>query len=47
LIAEMSVAVENKMTLEQVYNTIHPHPTVTELILEVCKKAVGLAFDKD
>ena len=46
LIAEMTVAVENKMTLEQVYNSIHPHPTLTELILEVCKKAVGLAFDK-
>ena len=46
LIAEMTVAVENKMTLEQVYNTIHPHPTVTELILEVCKRAVNLAFDK-
>ena len=42
----MTVAVENKMTLEQVYNTIHPHPTVTELILEVCKRAVNLAFDK-
>lgn len=46
LIAEMTVAVENKMTLEQVYNTMHPHPTVTEIILEVCKRAVGLSFDK-
>lgn len=46
LIAEMTVAVENKMTLEQVYNAMHPHPTVTEIILEVCKRAVGLSFDK-
>ena len=46
LIAEMTVAVENKMTLEQVFNSMHPHPTVTELILEVCKRAVGLSFDK-
>lgn len=46
LIAEMTVAVENKLTLEQVYNSIHPHPTVTEIILEVCKRAVGLSFDK-
>ena len=30
----------------QVYNSIHPHPTVTEIILEVCKRAVGLSFDK-
>lgn len=46
LIAEFAVAVENAMTLEQVYNTIHPHPTLTEIILEVCKKAVCLSFDK-
>lgn len=46
LIAELTVATENAMTLEQVYNSIHPHPTLTEIILEVCKKAVGLSFDK-
>lgn len=46
LIAEFSVAVENGMTLEQVYNSMHPHPTLTEMILEVCKRAVGLSFDK-
>lgn len=46
LIAELTMAVENRMTLEQVYNTIHPHPTLTEIILEVCKRAVGLSFDK-
>ena len=46
LIAEMTVAVENKMTLEQVFNSMHPHPTVTELILEVCKRAVNMSFDK-
>ena len=43
---EGTVAVENGLTLEQVYNSIHPHPTVTEIILEVCKRAVGLSFDK-
>ena len=46
LIAEFTVAVENGLTLEQVYNTIHPHPTLTEMILETCKRAVGLSFDK-
>lgn len=46
LIAEFTVAVENGMTLEQVYNSMHPHPTLTEMILEVCKRAVGLSFDK-
>lgn len=46
LIAEFTVAVENSLTLEQVYNSIHPHPTLTEMILEVCKRAVGLSFDK-
>lgn len=46
LIAELAVAVENKMTLESIINTIHPHPTVTEIIMETCKKAIGLAFDR-
>ena len=46
LIAELTVAVENGMTLEQVYNSIHPHPTLTEIVLEVCKRAVGLSFDR-
>ena len=46
LIAEFTVAVENGLTLEQVYNAMHPHPTVTEMILETCKRAVGLSFDK-
>ena len=46
LIAEFTVAVENGLTLEQMYNSIHPHPTVTEMILETCKRAVGLSFDK-
>ena len=45
-IAEFTVAVENGLTLEQMYNSIHPHPTVTEMVLEVCKRAVGLSFDK-
>ena len=46
LIAHMTVEVENGLTQENVYNSIHPHPTVTEIILEVCKRAVGLSFDK-
>lgn len=46
LIAEFTVAVENGLTLEQVYNSMHPHPTLTEMILETCKRAVGLSFDK-
>lgn len=46
LVAEFTVAVENGLTLEQVYNSMHPHPTLTEMILEVCKRAVGLSFDK-
>ena len=46
LIAEYTVAVENGLTLEQVFNSMHPHPTLTEMILETCKRAVGLSFDK-
>lgn len=46
LIAEFAVAVENGMTLEQITNGIHPHPTLTEILLEVCRRALGLSFDR-
>ncbi len=46
LIAELAAAVGNSLTLEQLYNCVHPHPTLSELILEACKRAVGLSFDK-
>ncbi len=34
LIAEMTVAIANEMTLESVTNTIHAHPTIAEAWLE-------------
>ena len=46
LIAELTLAVENGLTLEQVYGAVHPHPTLSELVMEACKRAVGLAFDR-
>ncbi|MGI5976731.1 MAG: dihydrolipoyl dehydrogenase [Candidatus Limivicinus sp.] len=46
LIAELTLAVQNGLTLEQLSDTMHPHPTLTEIILEVCKNALGLSFDK-
>ena len=46
LIAEFTVAVENGLTLEQVYNAMHPHPTVTEMNSRPASVAVGLSFDK-
>ena len=39
LIAEFTVAVENGLTLEQMYNSIHRTRRVTEMILETCKRA--------
>jgi dihydrolipoamide dehydrogenase len=44
LISELCVVVEHEHTLEDVVNTEHPHPTITELVMEVCKDALGLAF---
>ena len=41
LIAEAGILVEKKMTLHDVCDTIHAHPTVSEIMLEVCLKAAG------
>ena len=38
LIAELSLAVEKKMTVEEVAQVIHPHPTISELIKDACEK---------
>lgn len=37
LIGELCVAVANKLTVEQLIRTIHPHPTLCEMISEAAK----------
>lgn len=42
LIGECGLAIENKLTLDQVVETIHAHPTTNEMILDVAEAALGL-----
>ncbi len=46
LIEEFSLALEKGLTLEDIALSIHAHPTLSELVMETCKLALGLAFDK-
>lgn len=46
LIEELSLAMEKGLTLEDIALSIHAHPTLSELVMETCKKALGLAFHK-
>lgn len=34
LISEIAVAMQNGLTVKQVMNTIHPHPTLSEILVE-------------
>ena len=34
------------LKLEDIALSIHAHPTLSELVMETCKLALGLAFDK-
>jgi len=43
LIGEAGLAVERGMKLEDVYNTIHAHPTFSESLAEACMAAEGRA----
>jgi dihydrolipoamide dehydrogenase len=46
LIEEFSLALEMGLKLEDIALSIHAHPTLSELVMETCKLALGLAFDK-
>jgi dihydrolipoamide dehydrogenase len=39
LIGEAALAIRNKMTAKQVTDTIHPHPSLPELLKEACRDA--------
>lgn len=42
LISEMALAIEMGATVEDVALTVHPHPTISESIMEACEDALGL-----
>ncbi len=37
IVGELALAIENKLTIEQIKKTIHPHPTIVEMIWDSCK----------
>lgn len=40
LISEMALAIENELTIESIIETIHPHPTISEIWLEAAWMAI-------
>ncbi len=46
LIGELAIAVENKVTIESLSNTVHVHPSLSEAIMEASKSSLGKAFHK-
>ena len=44
LIAELTLAVSHEMTIEDMIETIHAHPTLSELVLETAENALGEAI---
>lgn len=46
LITEMVVAIKNELTLDEIVATIHPHPTLSEVVQEAAYDALGRAIHK-
>lgn len=44
LISEIAVAIKNGLTLKDLGDTIHPHPTLSEVIMEASKASLGEAI---
>jgi dihydrolipoamide dehydrogenase len=46
LVAEIAAAMRAEATVEELADTIHPHPTVSEMIMEAAHDAEGLCCHK-
>jgi dihydrolipoamide dehydrogenase len=46
MISEMCVAMKLESTIEEVANTIHPHPTVSEIMMEAAYDVEGICVHK-
>lgn len=46
LIAEIALAMQNGLSLEDITGTIHSHPTLSEMVLEAAEAVVGRAVHK-
>ena len=44
MIAEMVAARENGLTAKQIANAVHPHPTMSEAVMEAIEAAYGKAI---
>ncbi|MGB9857940.1 MAG: dihydrolipoyl dehydrogenase [Dictyoglomaceae bacterium] len=44
LISEFALAIQKKLTLDDIANTIHTHPTLPEAVMESAKSALGEAI---
>jgi dihydrolipoamide dehydrogenase len=43
LISEASLAIEAGLTVEDLAATIHPHPTLSEVLMEACEDVHGMS----
>ncbi|MBY9021455.1 MAG: dihydrolipoyl dehydrogenase [Candidatus Lokiarchaeota archaeon] len=46
LIAEITLAMQNGLSIEDITDTIHSHPTLSEMVLEAAEAVVGRAIHK-
>ena len=46
LIAEITLAMQNGLTIEDITATIHSHPTLSEMVLEAAEAVIGRAVHK-
>ncbi|MFX1500133.1 MAG: dihydrolipoyl dehydrogenase [Promethearchaeota archaeon] len=46
LIAEIALAMKHGLTIHDVVETIHSHPTISELVMEGCEAVVGKSIHK-
>ncbi|MHA1292393.1 MAG: dihydrolipoyl dehydrogenase [Promethearchaeota archaeon] len=46
LISEIALAMQHGLTVHDIAETIHSHPTISEMVLEACEATIGKAIHK-
>jgi dihydrolipoamide dehydrogenase len=46
LIEEIALAIDNKLTLANIADSVHAHPTLAEIVMECSKNALGKSFHR-
>ncbi len=46
LIAEIALAMKNKLKINEITNTIHSHPTLSEMVMEAAEDVYGLSIHR-